>query len=142
MEPALFTGEHERLLDEKGRLSLPPLFRRHLVETAFLARSGSEPCLLLFPDEEIQRVAGRLRDRVRAGEVSLNDQRRWAASISEVKTDSQGRMAIPPKLRDVAGLDREVILIGVVDRAEIWDAEAWAAVERADDEGINEGMWL
>jgi MraZ protein len=138
----VFTGEHERLLDEKGRLSLPPLFRRYLVDTAFLARSGSEPCLLLFPPEEVQRVAERLKERVRAGEVTLNEQRRWSASISEVKTDSQGRLAIPPKLREQAGLDREIVLIGVVDRAEIWDAAAWAAVERATDDGINEGMWL
>ena len=138
----MFTGEHERLLDDKGRLSLPPLFRRYLVDNAFLARSASEPCLLLFPHEEIERVADRLKERVRAGEVTPNEQRRWAASISEVKTDTQGRLAIPPKLREVAGLDREVVLIGVVDRAEVWNPESWAAVERASDEGINEGMWL
>ncbi len=138
----MFTGEHERLLDEKGRLSLPPLFRRYLVDTAFLARSGSDPFLLLFPPDEIQKVADRLKERVRAGEVTPNEQRRWAASISEVRTDSQGRLAIPPKLREQAGLEREVILIGVVDRAEIWDAAAWAAVESATDEGVNEGIWL
>ena len=138
----MFTGEHERLLDDKGRLSLPPLFRRHLVETAFLARSTSQPCLFMFPQEEITRVAERLKEKVQAGEVSSNAQRRWAASITEVKTDAQGRLAIPPKLRELAGLDREVVLIGVVDRAEIWDAEAWAAVEQDSEEGINEGMWL
>lgn len=130
------------MLDEKGRLSLPPLFRRYLADNAFLARSSSAPCLLVFPPDEIQRVADRLKERVRAGEVTPNEQRRWSASISEVKTDAQGRLAIPPKLREVAGLEREVVLIGVVDRAEIWDAAAWADVERADDEGINEGMWL
>ena len=138
----MFTGEHERLLDEKGRLSLPPLFRRYLVDTAFLARSGSQPCLMLFPPDEIQRVADRLKDRVQSGEVTPNEQRRWAASISEVKTDAQGRLAIPPKLREQADLDREIVLIGVVDRAEIWNASAWAAVERATDEGLDEGMWL
>ncbi len=138
----MFTGEHERLLDEKGRLSLPPLFRRHLIDSAFIARSSSEPCLLVFPQEQIELVAERLKERVRAGEVTPNEQRRWAASITEVKTDSQGRLAIPPKLRELAGLEREVVLIGVVDRAEIWNADAWAAVERASDEGINEGVWL
>ena len=138
----MFTGEHERLLDEKGRLSLPPVFRRYLPEAAFIARSGNAPCLLLFPPEEIQRVADRLKERVRAGEVPPNEQRRWAASINEVRTDAQGRLAIPPKLREQAGLEREIVLIGVVDRAEIWDAAAWAAVERASDEGIDEGLWL
>ena len=138
----MFTGEHERMLDDKGRLVLPPLFRRHVVETCFLARSGTDPCLMLFPPDEIQRVADRLKERVRNGEVSPNEQRRWAASITEVKTDAQGRVAIPPKLREQVGLDREVIVIGVVDRAEIWNASAWAAVESATDEGISEGLWL
>lgn len=138
----VFTGEHERLLDDKGRLVLPPLFRRYVVETCFLTRSGSDPCLLLFTPEEIQEAADRLKALVRAGEVSPNEQRRWAASITEVKTDSQGRIAIPPKLREQVGLDREVVVIGVVDRAEIWNASAWAAVESASDEGISEGLWL
>jgi len=138
----LFTGEHERLLDEKGRLSLPPLFRRYLVDTAFLARSGSDPCVMLYPAHEIETVAARLRDKVRSGEVSANAQRRWAASINEVKTDSQGRLAIAPKLREAVGLQREVVIIGVVERAEIWNVADWAAIERSTDEGINEGIWL
>ena len=96
----------------------------------------------MFPQDEIKKVADRLKQRVLDGEVTANEQRRWAASINEVKTDAQGRMAIPPKLRALAGLDREVVLIGVMERAEIWDAEAWAAVEQSSDEGINEGMWL
>ncbi len=138
----MFTGEHERLLDDKGRLSLPPLFRRHLVDTAFLARSGSDPCVMVFPEEEIETVAARLKKKVRAGEVSADAQRRWAASITEVRTDSQGRLAIAPKLREAVGLQREVVLIGVVDRAEIWNVADWAAVEQSADEGINEGIWL
>ena len=138
----MFTGEHERLLDEKGRLSLPPVFRRQLVESAFLARSDSAPCLLMLSPVEILRVADRLKERVLNGEVSVDQQRRWGACITEVKTDSLGRLAIPPKLRQLGGLEREVVLIGVIDRAEIWDADAWAEVERATDEDVNEGMWL
>ncbi len=138
----MFTGEHERLLDEKGRLVLPPLFRRDLQDTVFLARSGSDPCLLLYSPDGINEVANRLKERVRNGEVSPNEQRRWSASISEVRTDAQGRIAIPPKLRQQVGLDREVVVIGVVDRAEVWGADAWAAVESSTDEGISEGLWL
>ena len=138
----MFTGEHERLLDEKGRLVLPPLFRRHLQDTVFLARSTSDSCLMIFPPGEIQEVADRLKERVRTGEVSQNEQRRWSASITEVRADTQGRVAIPQKLREQVGLDREVIVIGVVDRAEVWDVRAWAAVESSTDEGISEGLWL
>lgn len=138
----MFTGEHERLLDDKGRLSMPRVFRRYLADPAYLARSGTDPCLLLYPEEEIQRAASRLKDKVRAGEVTANQHRRWAASISEVQMDSQGRLAIPPKLRESAGLSREVVLIGVMDRAEIWTPEAWADVQNSNEDSVNEGIWL
>lgn len=139
----MFTGEHERLLDEKGRLVLPSNFRRYFVDSVFCARSTTDPCLMLFSQEEIERVAARLKERVRAGEVSLDAQRRWASSITEVNTDAQGRVAIPQKLRESAGLEREVVVVGVVDRAEVWNVEAWAAVESAtDDDDSNEGIWL
>jgi MraZ protein len=135
-------GEHGRLLDDKGRLVLPPAFRRRWDESVFLARSATKPCIMMFSDEGIQEVADRLRDRVRSGEVSEDAQRRWSSSITEVRIDGQGRIPIPPKLRSQVGLDREVVVIGVVDRAEVWDASAWAAVESAIDEEVNEGLWL
>ena len=80
----MFTGEYERLLDEKGRLVLPPTFRRHLVNAAFLTKSLEDPCLLVYSEEEIQKAAERLIEQVQLNDVSPHAQRRWAASISEV----------------------------------------------------------
>ena len=138
----VFTGEHERMLDEKGRLVLPPTYRPHLADRCFLSRNESEPCLLLFGPDEVERVAARLKEKVLDGKVRANVQRRWSSSINEVKPDAQGRIAIPPKLRTAIGLDREVVVIGVIDRAEIWRPEDWAEVDTSSDPDIDPGTWI
>ena len=138
----MFTGEHERLLDEKGRLVLPPNFRRHLQDAAFIAKSLEAPCLMVYSAEEIEKVAERLIEQVQAKKVTADAQRRWSASISEVKTDAQGRIAIPTKLRDEIGLEREAVLIGVINRLEIWIPNEWNRIEGEPESELTESVWL
>ncbi len=138
----MFTGEHERLLDEKGRLVLPPNFRRHLQDAAFIAKSLEAPCLMVYSAEEIEKVAGRLIEQVQGKKVTADAQRRWSASISEVKTDAQGRIAIPTKLRDEIGLEREAVLIGVINRLEIWIPNEWNRIEGEPESELTESVWL
>ena len=138
----MFTGEHERLLDEKGRLVLPPNFRRHLQDAAFIAKSLEAPCLMVYSAEEIEKVAERLIEQVQGKKVTADAQRRWSASISEVKTDAQGRIAIPTKLRDEIGLEREAILIGVINRLEIWIPNEWNRIEGEPESELTESVWL
>ena len=134
----MFTGEHERLLDEKGRLVLPPNFRRHLQDAAFIAKSLEAPCLMVYSAEEIEKVAERLIEQVQGKKVTADAQRRWSASISEVKTDAQGRIAIPTKLRDEIGLEREAVLIGVINRLEIWIPNEWNRIEGEPESELTE----
>ena len=138
----MFTGEHERLLDEKGRLVLPPNFRRHLQDAAFIAKSLEAPCLMVYSAEEIEKVAERLIEQVQGKKVTADAQRRWSASISEVKTDTQGRIAIPTKLREEIGLQREAVLIGVINRLEIWIPNEWNRVEGEPESELTESVWL
>ena len=138
----MFTGEHERLLDEKGRLVLPPNFRRHLQDAAFIAKSLEAPCLMVYSAEEIEKVAERLIEQVQGKRVTADAQRRWSASISEVKTDAQGRIAIPTKLRDEIGLEREAVLIGVINRLEIWIPNEWNRIEGEPESELTESVWL
>ena len=106
-----------------------------------LARSGSEPCLLLFPRGD--PAGGRSAQGTSASRRG-HAQRTTSMGSEHQRSEDRhaGRVAIPPKLREVAVSTAKSSLIGVVDRAEVWNARAWAAVERATDEGINEGMWL
>ena len=136
----MFTGEHERLLDEKGRLV--PLIRRHLQDAAFIAKSLEAPCLMVYSAEEIEKVAERLIEQVQGKKVTADAQRRWSASISEVKTDTQGRIAIPTKLRDEIGLEREAVLIGVINRLEIWIPNEWNRIEGEPESELTESVWL
>ena len=138
----MFTGEHERLLDEKGRLVLPPNFRRHLQDAAFIAKSLEAPCLMVYSAEEIEKVAERLIEQVQGKKVTADAQRRWSASISEVKTEAQGRIAIPTKLRDEIGLEREAVLIGVINRLEIWIPNEWNRIEGEPESELTESVWL
>ena len=138
----MFTGEHERLLAEKGRLVLPPNFRRHLQDAAFIAKSLEAPCLMVYSAEEIEKVAERLIEQVQGKKVTADAQRRWSASISEVKTDTQGRIAIPTKLRDEIGLEREAVLIGVINRLEIWIPNEWNRIEGEPESELTESVWL
>ncbi|MBJ45379.1 MAG: cell division/cell wall cluster transcriptional repressor MraZ [Acidimicrobiaceae bacterium] len=138
----MFTGEHERLLDEKGRLVLPPNFRRHLQDAAFIAKSLEAPCLMVYSAEEIEKVAERLIEQVQGKKVTADAQRRWSASISEVKTDTQGRIAIPTKLRNEIGLEREAVLIGVINRLEIWIPNEWNRIEGEPESELTESVWL
>ena len=138
----MFTGEHERLLDEKGRLVLPPNFRRHLQDAAFIAKSLEAPCLMVYSAEEIEKVAERLIEQVQGKKVTADAQRRWSAGISEVKTDTQGRIAIPTKLRNEIGLEREAVLIGVINRLEIWIPNEWNRIEGEPESELTESVWL
>jgi MraZ protein len=130
----VFVGTFEHSLDDKGRLVLPATFRAHLADRGFV--SQYEHCLGLWTEEGFTDVARRLTDKVRQGMASHDAVRAFAANASEVKPDSQGRIVVPQRLRDYAGLQREVVVIGALDRIEIWDASRWAELSDTADERL------
>jgi MraZ protein len=121
----LFTGKFERQLDEKGRLVLPPVFRGPLADGCHLSRPARERFLSLVTDEQLQRQADRLEDLVRRREVSGATQRLWFASIVRASVDGQGRITVPPNLREQVGIDTEVVVVGNNNRIELWGPEQW-----------------
>lgn len=137
-----FLGTHERSLDDKGRLALPVPFRSHLGDTCFATRAPGAQCLGVWTAEDFEQTLGRLRERVRNGEASTNQLRRFAASAAELRQDSQGRVVIPANLREAVGLEREVMVTGAVDRVEIWDPERWSEVHEAPEDTTDDGNWM
>ena len=81
-------------------------------------------------------VAARLTQRVRAGEASQLALRAFAANAHEVKPDGQGRIVIPERLREFAGLQRDIVVIGALDRIEFWDATTWADLAEQSDQSL------
>lgn len=128
-----FLGTHTPKLDEKGRFFLPAKFREPLTG-GLVVTKGQDRCLVIQTPEAFKAMA----DRFYAGSPTVrevrNFQRTVFAGASEQVPDKQGRVGIPPVLRAYAGLDTQIVVIGVGDRIEVWDAAAWQAFEAGQDE--------
>lgn len=120
----MFLGTYSPKLDDKGRLILPAKFRDELAEGLVLTR-GQERCLYVFTIEEFQRIHEQLRSAPISSKQSRDYIRVFLSGASDEVPDKQGRVTIPLNLRQYAGLDREVTVIGAGSRAEIWDSQVW-----------------
>lgn len=120
----MFLGTYSPRLDEKGRLILPAKYREELAEGLVLTR-GQERCLYVFSIREFERVHEQLRAAPLSSKQARDYIRVFLSGASDEVPDKQGRVTIPPPLRDYAGLGRELAVIGAGTRAEIWDAQAW-----------------
>ncbi len=122
----MFLGTHTPRLDEKGRLILPAKYRDELSAGLVLTK-GQERCLYVFPAQEFSRITEGLRTAPVTAKAVRDYSRVFFASASDEELDRQGRITIPPSLREYAGLQRDCVVIGANARLEIWDAAAWAS---------------
>jgi MraZ protein len=120
----VFLGTHTPRLDEKGRLILPAKYRDELAPGLVLTK-GQERCLYVFPLPEFERITEALRTAPVTAKSVRDYSRVFFASASDEIPDKQGRITLPPALREYAGLQRDLVVIGANTRLEIWDAEAW-----------------
>ena len=136
----MFMGEYNYTMDEKGRLNLPPRFREQLEQGMVLTR-WMDQCLVLFPQQEWERICQKLQSR---SMVKTRDLQRFLFALaSEAAVDKQGRILIPQNLREHAGLEKDVTVIGAAVRAEIWDTARWNAYNASQtDEAIEASMSL
>lgn len=115
-------GEHRCMLDDKGRVNFPARFRDEMGDS-FIVTRWLDDCLVAFPEAEWERISGLLAEK---SVVKSRDVQRFLyAGAAEATPDKQGRILIPPPLREHAQLQKEVVVIGVGRHAEIWDAESW-----------------
>jgi MraZ protein len=129
----VFLGTHTPRLDEKGRLILPAKYRDEL-STGLVITKGQERCLYVFPVPEFTRITEALRTAPVTAKAVRDYSRVFFASASDEELDRQGRVTIPPSLRDYAGLERDCVVIGANTRLEIWDAVSWASyLEQQED---------
>lgn len=131
--PVLFLGTHQPRLDDKGRLFLPAKFRDDLAEGLVITR-GQERCLYVFPVAEFGRLYEQMRQAPVTSKAARDYQRVFLSGASSETPDKQGRVTVPPPLREYAGLTRDCVVIGAGSRLEVWDAQAWESY-LADREG-------
>jgi MraZ protein len=122
----VFLGTHTPRLDEKGRLILPAKYRDELAPGLVLTK-GQERCLYVFPLPEFDRLTQALRTAPVTAKSVRDYSRVFFASASDEVPDKQGRITLPPALREYAGLQRDCVVIGANTRLEIWGAEAWTS---------------
>ncbi|HSK25869.1 MAG TPA: division/cell wall cluster transcriptional repressor MraZ [Jiangellales bacterium] len=120
----MFLGTYTPRLDDKGRLFLPAKFRDQLAEGVVITR-GQEHCLYVWTRAEFLRFTDQLRSAPFTHKGARDFSRMLAAGASDDVPDKQGRVTIPPGLRDYAGLERDCAVVGAMTRVEIWDARAW-----------------
>ncbi|WP_237202491.1 division/cell wall cluster transcriptional repressor MraZ [Rothia endophytica] len=133
----MFLGTHTPRLDVKGRLILPAKFREQLESGVILTR-GQERCIYVFTVAEFERIHEQLRSAPLSSKQARDYIRVFLSGASDEVPDKQGRVTIPQNLREYAGLDRELTVIGAGSRAEIWDSVAWAEYLEAQEQSFSE----
>ena len=122
----MFLGEFEYKIDEKGRLPIPPKFRKELKDGIVLA-AGPERCVLAYSHAEWNKLAAKLTSGAMAPSKMRKLNRAFFATAFSLNIDGQGRVALPIPLREYAGIEDEVIIAGVNSYLELWNKEQWEA---------------
>lgn len=138
----MFIGEYHHNVDEKGRLAVPVKFRAELAHGAVITR-GLDSSLFLFPKKEWDKLADKLAGLPLGQSNSRAFARLMLAGAMDVELDKQGRVILPEYLRQYAGLEKEVVVAGLLNRLELWDADKWEEYKKtteADAEKIAEQM--
>jgi len=133
----MFLGTHTPRLDEKGRLFLPAKFRDRLA-SGLVVTKGQERCLYVFPLDEFQSVAAEMQKGPTSSKAVRDYVRVFLSGAFDEVPDKQGRVTIPPPLREYAGLSRQCTVIGTGSRVEVWDTTAWDTYLAASEQAFAE----
>ncbi len=126
--PKGFYGTYTVRMDDKGRVTLPARYRDTFANGVMLAR-GQDHCLYVFTHEGFETFADDAINAPITDERARGYQRYMLANTDEQRPDTQGRVSIPPRMREYARLAKDLVIAGVGHRMEIWDAAEWEAYE-------------
>ena len=128
----MFIGEYEHSLDAKGRLIMPAKLRIDMGEK-FIATKGLDGCLFAFSQNEWLNFETILKALPLSDKNARNFVRFFLSGATECEIDKQGRFLIPSNLRDFAGLEKEVVIIGVLNKIEIWSKDRWLKYSKEEN---------
>lgn len=123
----MFLGEFEHTIDGKGRLTIPAKFRDEL-EGGVVVTRGLDGCLWAYGRSEWEQLAEKISRMPTTNPAARNFARFMFSSAFDSIPDRQGRILIPQNLRDYANIENETVVIGVMNRVEIWNPAKWASV--------------
>ncbi len=128
----MFIGEYRHSLDPKGRVIVPAKFRDGLGDK-FVITKGLDGCLFAYSKEEWTNFENKTKSLPLTNKDARAFVRFFFSGAVECEVDKQGRILIPPVLRDYAGLTKDLVVIGVSSRVEIWSQEKWGNYSEAED---------
>lgn len=128
----MFMGEYSHSIDAKGRLIMPAKFREQLGKE-FVVTKGLDGCLFVYPLTEWRTIEEKFREVPLTTKDARKFSRFFFAGAASCELDNQGRVLLPAVLRGFAELDKEVVLVGVLNRIEIWDKDKWEDTSSYDD---------
>ncbi|MGO1972548.1 MAG: division/cell wall cluster transcriptional repressor MraZ [Propionibacteriaceae bacterium] len=120
----MFLGTHTPKIDEKGRFFLPAKFRDELADGLVITRA-QDRCLAIYPQATFIEMTKSISAAPTSVKQVRDFQRMLAAGASDETPDKQGRVTIPPQLRTYAGLTKDCVVVGAINRVEVWDRAAW-----------------
>lgn len=124
------TGEYNYAMDAKGRVAIPAKLRQELGDIIYVSK-GTDNCLFVYAEASWDKITEKLAAMPISKAQKL--QRTLFPSAARFELDTQGRILLPQKLRAYAGLQKDTVIVGVGNRAEIWSFEAW---QRFDEEEL------
>ncbi len=137
----MFLGEFVHTVDEKGRLTIPARFRADL-DAGLVVTRGIDRCLAIYSMEEWSQLAKQVSALPMTDRRARAFRRLVFANASDATPDKQGRVLIPPRLREYAGLDGEVVVTGLNTYIEVWNQDSWSEErERVEGDGANIEGW-
>lgn len=138
---AFFTGEYDCKLDAKGRMVLPSRIKAALPESSgseLVIRRGFEPCLVLYPMVEYKKIFSKISGLNEFNEEYRKLQRNFFRGNATVELDGNARLLIPKNMIAYASLEKEVVVVGMGNRVEIWDAEKYEEYLIQDNQEFSE----
>lgn len=136
----MFLGEYIHTIDEKGRITIPAKYRGELAAGLVVTR-GFDQNLMIFPQEEWDKLATKLAERPLGDDSVRTFRRRLFAGATDLSPDRQGRIIVPQYLREFAGIDGDVVIAGMYNYVELWNAEAWHTVRESIEDSNDARRW-
>jgi transcriptional regulator MraZ len=137
----IFRGINNLALDAKGRMAIPARYRERLMETCggrLVVTVDKDSCLLVYPLPEWEIIEAQLIALPSLNKQARLLQRLLIGHATEVELDSQGRILLPTMLREYAGMDKKLVLIGQGKKFEIWDDQVWSEKQQAWLDEVND----
>lgn len=138
-EVRVFQGSHAINMDSKGRMAIPAKYRETLAESCgghiVMTAHTQDKCVLLYPEHEWQNILPKIEALPTFNKAALRAQRLLIGYACPLELDGNGRVLVPPTLRDYAGLEKKLMLVGLGKKFELWSEEAWLASIQVQDSG-------